>query len=90
MNFGDIKLVPLAEGQEAKAAIQPGKTFDVGEGPGKSKVATIIGGVAGIMLDARGRPLYMPEDDAHRRALLYKWFSSLKLYPEDPLKELVK
>jgi hypothetical protein len=90
MNFGDIKLVPLPEGKEAKAVIRPGKTFDVGEGPGKSKEATIIGGVAGIMLDARGRPLNLPEDDAQRRALLYRWFSTLKLYPEDPLKELVK
>ena len=41
-------------------------------------------------LDARGRPLYLPEDDAQRRALLYKWYSTLKLYPEDPLKELVR
>ncbi len=68
----------------------PAKTFDVGEGPGKPKEATVIGGIAGILLDARGRPLYLPEDDAQRRDLLYKWFSTLKLYPEDPLKELVK
>jgi len=90
INFGDIKLLPLPEGKEAKAFIHPGKAFDVGEGPGKSKETTIIGGVAGIMLDARGRPLQLPEDDAQRRAILYKWFSTLKLYPEDPLKELVK
>ena len=61
-----------------------------GEGLGKPKEATVIGGIAGILLDARGRPLYLPEDDAQRRDLLYKWFSTLKLYPEDPLKELVK
>jgi uncharacterized protein (TIGR01319 family) len=90
MNFGDIKLVPLAEGQEAKAVITPTKAFDVGEGPGKHKEATVIGGIAGILLDARGRPLYLPEDDNQRRDLLYKWFTSLKLYPEDSLKELVK
>jgi uncharacterized protein (TIGR01319 family) len=90
MKFGEVKLTPLGEGQEAKATIHPGKTFDVGEGPGKTKEATVIGGIAGILLDARGRPLYLPEDDNQRRALLYKWFTSLKLYPEDPLKELVK
>ena len=90
MNFGEIKLIPLGEGQEAKAIINPAKTFDIGEGPGKVKEATVIGGIAGIMLDARGRPLYLPEDDSQRRAILYKWFTSLSLYPEDPLKELVK
>ena len=90
MKFGDIKLVPLDEGKEAKAVIQPAKAFNVGEGPGKPKEATVIGGIAGVLLDARGRPLYLPTDDAQRRALLYKWFTALKLYPEDPLKELVK
>jgi hypothetical protein len=73
-----------------KAVINPAKTFDVGKGPGKSKEALVIGGIAGIMLDARGRPLYLPEDNTQRRDLLYKWLTSLKLYPEDPLKELVK
>jgi hypothetical protein len=90
MKFGDIKLVPLDEGKEAKAVITPAKAFDLGMGPGKAKEATVIGGIAGLLLDARGRPLYLPEEDAARRDLLYKWFSTLKLYPEDPLKELVK
>jgi hypothetical protein len=90
LKVGDIKLIPLGEGKEAKATITPMKTFDLGEGLGKVKEATVIGGIAGIMLDARGRPLIIPEDHAQRRDLLYKWFTSLKMYPEDPLKELVK
>ena len=90
MSFGEIKLVPLAEGIEVDAVITPAKTFDVGEAPGKPKHAKILGGVAGLMLDARGRPLYLPEDDSQRRDLLYKWFTALKLYPEDPLKALVR
>ena len=90
MKFGEIKLLHLGEGQEAKAVITPAKTYDVGEGPGKPKEAPIIGGIAGIMLDARGRPLYLPENPSQRRDLLYKWFTALSLYPEAPLKELVK
>lgn len=90
IKFGEIKLVPLGEGQEAKAVITPAKTYDVGEGPGKPKEASIIGGIAGIMLDARGRPLYIPDNPSQRRDLLYKWFTALSLYPEAPLKELVK
>jgi hypothetical protein len=90
MKFGEVKLVPLGEGLEAKAVIKPDKNFDVGEGPGKVKEVTVIGGIAGILIDARGRPLYLPEEDNERRDLLYKWFTSINLYPEDPLKELVK
>jgi uncharacterized protein (TIGR01319 family) len=90
LKFGEIKLIPLGEGQEAKAVINPAKTFDIGEGLGKSKEATVIGGVAGVLLDARGRPLNLPEDDSQRRDLLYKWFTALNLYPEEALKELVK
>jgi len=90
MNYGDIKLVLLGEGQEAKAVIHPAKSFDLGEGPGKPKESIVIGGIAGVLLDARGRPLTLPEDDSARRNLLNKWFTSLSLYPGEPLKELVK
>lgn len=90
LKFGEIKLIPMAEGVEVAATITPAKTFDVGAGPGKVFNTKVIGGIAGVLLDARGRPLYLPEDDAQRRGLLYKWYSTLKLYPEDPLKELVR
>jgi hypothetical protein len=69
--------------------ITPVKQFDVGAGPGKERKTTVSGGVAGVMLDARGRPLYLPEEDAQRKELLLKWFRSLKLYPEESLEELI-
>ena len=89
LSFGEIKLVPLAEGQEAKTIITPAKHFDMSDGPGKAVEKTIIGGVAGVLLDARGRPLYITEDDGVRKELLLKWFRALDLYPEDKLKELL-
>ncbi|MBM3291400.1 hypothetical protein FJY84_01845 [Candidatus Bathyarchaeota archaeon] len=89
MKYGEIKLIPLAEGKEVKATIEPASSFDVGEGPGKKVETMVIGGVAGVLLDARGRPLYLPEDDGERRKLLVDWFTALDLYPRDPLKELV-
>ena len=88
LSLGEIKLIPLAEGQEAKAVITPVKLFDMGDGPGKPVENTITGGVAGVLLDARGRPLYLPENDAQRKDLLLKWFTTLDLYPEKKLKEL--
>jgi uncharacterized protein (TIGR01319 family) len=89
LNLGEIKLIPLAERQEAKAIITPAKEFDMGDGPGKPVEKTIIGGVAGVLLDARGRPIYLPEDDGERRELMLKWFRALDLYPEEKLKELL-
>lgn len=89
LNFGEFKLVPLAERQEAKAIITPAKQFDMGDGPGRAVEKTITGGVVGVLLDARGHPLYLPEDDGTRKELLLKWFGALGLYPEDKLKELL-
>ena len=89
LSLGEIKLISLSEREEAKAIITPAKDFDMGEGPGKPVEKTIIGGVAGVLLDARGRPTYLPEDDGERRELLLKWFRALDLYPEDKLKELL-
>jgi hypothetical protein len=89
LNFGDIKLIELTEGEEASIHIIPGKQFDIGAGPGKERTTTVSGGVAGVMLDARGRPLYLPEEESQRKDLLLKWFRSLKLYPEESLGELI-
>jgi uncharacterized protein (TIGR01319 family) len=89
LNFGEIKIIQLPEGEEANAEIEVNKQFDVGAGPGQERTTTVSGGVAGILLDARGRPLYLPDDDSQRKELLLEWFGSLKLYPEESLKELI-
>ena len=89
LNFGEVKRIELSEGQEAEAVIKPAKNFDMGEGPGRAVERTIMGGVAGVLLDARGRPIYLPEEDDVRKELLIKWFRELDLYPEDKLEELL-
>jgi hypothetical protein len=87
--FGEVKLIPLEERQEAKATVSPARNFDMGEGPGKRVERVVMGGVAGILLDARGRPMYLPENQDERKDLLITWFRALKLYPEENLKELL-
>ena len=89
LKFGEIKLIPLGEREEVEATIQPARAFDVGEGPGKEIKKTITGGVVGVLLDARGRPLYLPEKEDDKKQLLLSWFKALDLYPEDKLQELV-
>ncbi len=89
MNLGDLKLIPLASDQEAKAHIEPANLYDVGAGPGKELDAVVQGGVAGLLLDARGRPLYFPEDDQKRRELLVSWFNATGLYDKKALEALI-
>ncbi len=66
----------------AMALLKPAKHFDMGQGSGKTVTAEIKGGMAGIMLDGRGRPFSLPADNAQRRSLLSGWYKTLGLYPE--------
>jgi uncharacterized protein (TIGR01319 family) len=90
LKFGEIKQIDLAEGQEAEAVVRPRKRFDVGKGPGREIKAKVMGGVCGVVLDSRGRPLHLPDDSRARVELLLKWFKILRLYPEDKLKEFTE
>jgi len=87
MKFGEIKRISLSQAQQAKATIVPKKGFDIGAGPGHKLQSAIIGGEVGVVLDARGRPLTLPEDDNARREYLRKWIEALGLYPYDELEE---
>lgn len=88
MSFGEIKQLSLKVGQAAKATISPQKGFDIGAGPGKKIEREVQGGVVGLLLDARGRPLQLPNDTVTRRNLLLNWFKNLDLYPSDKLRTL--
>ena len=85
--YGEIIKVPLEERKEAKAILSPKHNFDVGEGPGKPLEAMIEGGVAGIVIDARGRPLTLPEDKNESRKMILEWYDSLGVYPEEFIKK---
>jgi uncharacterized protein (TIGR01319 family) len=89
LKFGEIKRIELPERQDADVVIHPSRNFDVGEGPGKTLEGTVSGGVAGLLLDARGRPIYLPEEEGTRKELLLKWFKALELYPFEKLEELI-
>jgi uncharacterized protein (TIGR01319 family) len=89
LKFGEIRRIPLAERQEAKAVITPQKKFDMGSGPGHKIERTIMGGVVGIVLDARGRPFHLPEEEGARKEMLMRWFDALNVYPKDELKKMV-
>jgi uncharacterized protein (TIGR01319 family) len=80
--FGQLRLIPLADGQTAKATLSPMKKLNVGAGPGVSMDAELHGGVVGLIIDTRGRPIAFPEDDTTRIAKLREWNAALDVYPQ--------
>jgi len=82
IKFGELKLVPLELAQQAEATVTPAKGFDVGAGPGEAVTREITGGVVGLILDGRGRPLALPADRAARVKKLVEWNKALSVYPE--------
>jgi uncharacterized protein (TIGR01319 family) len=81
---GALRTVPLAVGQSAEATLEPAGAFDVGAGRGRALRRTLKGGVVGLIFDARGRPLVLPEGPQHRIAKLAEWAAAMQLYPQDP------
>jgi hypothetical protein len=82
LGVGSIKRIPLKEGEKAEVEILPFRGGDVGLGSGKARKAVVEGGVVGIILDARGRPLALPDEDNERKQTLIEWFKALDAYPE--------
>lgn len=86
---GELKRIRLPERQTAKATIRPSSGFDIGAGEGKEIETTVEGGVVGIVLDGRGRPLALPEDKIERDEKLIGWIKSLEMYDRNFL-DIVK
>jgi uncharacterized protein (TIGR01319 family) len=77
--YGELRVLPLGVGETLQATIRPARGFDVGAGKGRPVEATLEGGVVGIVVDTRGRPLQLPPDDATRRQKLISWMTALGL-----------
>ena len=64
VEHGDLEVLPLPLGEEAVLELHPSKGVDVGlGGPGRGGKRRVSGGLVGLIVDARGRPL-VPVDSA--------------------------
>jgi len=71
---GDLEVLPLLPGQQAVLELRPLRHFDVGlGGPGKAGQRRVSGGLVGLIIDARGRPLRLPRDPELRQRQMQKW-----------------
>jgi hypothetical protein len=78
--YGAIEMIDLPLGKTAKLEVRPARHFDIGLGqPGRGAIAEVEGGVLGIIVDTRGRPLRLPKDDLARQEQLQQWLSTLDI-----------
>jgi uncharacterized protein (TIGR01319 family) len=77
---GELKCVPLALGEKRTIEIHPGKGWNAGAGKNKMMEGiTVEGGVVGLILDGRGRPIALPNDEAGRTTRQNEWLRALGL-----------
>jgi uncharacterized protein (TIGR01319 family) len=84
----EIKRIKLPEGVEVDALVEPARGLDVGAEPGQSLEAKVMGGIGGVILDGRGRPIQLPDEANARRGLLREWFAALEMYPSEMIAKL--
>lgn len=80
--FGEIKMYPLGIGETVTVKLQPSRKFDLGEGLGNSVEKEVSGGIVGLVVDTRGRPLEIQTESDLRVSQLTKWQNALDTYPE--------
>jgi uncharacterized protein (TIGR01319 family) len=76
---GQIVLEPLGLHEVAEVVIEPARGIDVGAGPGKGIQAKVHGGVVGLALDGRGRPVEVPK--ANPGQTVARWAKAFEAYP---------
>jgi hypothetical protein len=76
---GSLEIIPLRLNEQAMLTLYPAPTVDVGLGPGERARAAdeIDGGLVGLIVDARGRPLTLPSEKAERQARLLQWAQAI-------------
>ena len=84
--YGSITVIPLRPDQRASLTVKPGPGFRVGSGePGKALKTEpgqeVKGGLVGLIIDARGRPLVLPADRNMARSAIQRWWSALDAVP---------
>jgi len=70
---GSIISLPLAQGMSAELEVHMLRRGEIEEFAITSEPVKVRGGVCGVVLDARGRPVKLSAQDDVRRARLKEW-----------------
>jgi hypothetical protein len=78
INQGTLRRIVIPTGVTAILEIEPDPLTDVGfGGAGLGGQLKVAGSSVGVVIDARGRPINLPENDEDRVALLRQWHGVL-------------
>lgn len=80
--YGEIAVVPLRSDQRASLTVKPAPGFSVGGGEAGKPLKTqpgqeVKGGLVGLIIDARGRPMHFPGATTNRYAAIRRWLAAL-------------
>ncbi|HVX28989.1 MAG TPA: hypothetical protein VHA53_00810 [Nitrolancea sp.] len=80
--FGNLHLLVVDESQTADVTLTPEPGFRIGNHQPGERVEftgdhTLFGGRVGIVIDARGRPVSIPDDPESRVTLLRAWLNDM-------------
>ncbi len=81
IKFGSLTVLPVEMGEKVSLHLRPLHRFDIGMGgPGKSGKVNAVGGVLGIIVDTRGRPLQFLSDEEKNVNRNEIWRKTLQKY----------
>lgn len=75
---GDLIRIPLKRGLKATVQFDPSRNAQVEANMSGEAVYRVNGGVCGLVIDARGRPIKLPSSTAQREQMLRDWAVALK------------
>ncbi|HEU5347875.1 MAG TPA: glutamate mutase L [Ktedonobacterales bacterium] len=80
VNSGSLVRLPVAPGEQALLSLYPAPNVDIGLGPGQHARSSepVEGGVLGLIVDARGRPIRLSSDPEMRVRQLSAWRAALR------------
>ena len=64
------------------AVLKPDKKMDIGSGKGEAIETTVHGGIVGLILDGRPRPISIPTTSEDRLVALKSWSEAVNEYPK--------
>ncbi|NLG49183.1 MAG: hypothetical protein GX552_03605 [Chloroflexi bacterium] len=75
---GTVQCFPLPLEDHAVVEVRPSRDFDIGLGrKGMGGRAKVRGGSLGIIVDTRGRPLALPQNERQRMIKIQQWLGNL-------------
>lgn len=75
---GVVTSLPIQSGQSAQIHLQPLRPVEIYPGrKDETRSFKIVGGLCGVVIDTRGRPLILPSDMNRSRDVQKKWLTAL-------------